>query len=386
MDTVFNDIEKRLLTTGRWKVGNTFNATKTYLRYTRGSRIEAHGADDAVNIHGLGQDIAWLNEPYKISRDVLDQIDQRTDLFLLIDWNPKLAHWVEDLKKDAKAIIIHSTFRDNPFCPDAQREKILSYQPVSRSWLVENKVLGEAEALVYDCIANPLGLDPKKVKQLARCQRNEYKRSASAYNWSVYGLGERAERPNRIFKWGEIPLARYQEIDAPTYYWSDWGAVDPWAVGEAKYYDGALYLHELNYASENAIRDRLNDTQRAQIGPDEDGIVTWLFTKLGVPFDREILCDSNRKLKILALRAAGWDYALGVSKGAIVDGISLLCDMPVYYTNDSPNIAHEQENYSRKVDRYGIVLEDPEDFDNHHMDGIRYVATYLQTTGVIRSE
>lgn len=388
VDTVFNDIEKHLSTSGRWQVGNKFNATKTYLKYDSKTTIEAHGADDTVSIHGLTQDITWLNEPYKISKDIFDQIDQRTSELVLIDWNPREAHWIEDLAKDPRTIVIHSTFKDNPFCPQPQRDKILSYQPVSLCGLVVSKTLTEDLAHKYDAIADVRGFGPKLCKELQRCQLNEYKRSASEYNWSVYGLGERAEKPNRIYKWKEISLREYQAIEAPIYYGCDWGVVDPWAVGEAKYYDGALYVRELNYSSENDIRDRLSDTDRVQLTSDDDGLVTWYFHKLGIPFDREIICDSNRVLKIQALRKAGWDYALGVRKapGSIIDGVALLTDLKVYYTSESSNIKHEQENYSRKVDRYGVVLEEPEDLDNHHMDWIRYIATYLHGEGVIRKK
>lgn len=385
VDTVFNDIERRLLGTGRWQVGNKFNATKTYLRYDSSSRIEAHGADDSVAIHGLTQEVAWLNEPYKISKDVFDQIDQRTSEFILIDWNPRLAHWIEDLEKDTKTIVLHSTFKDNPFCPDAQRDKILSYQPVSASRIVKQKLLIERDAEVYDTVANKLGFEPRDLKELRRCQDNQYKNSASAYNWSVYGLGERAERPNRIYRWQEITLREYRDLNRPVYYYVDWGTVDPWAIGEVKYYDGAFYVRELNYKSENEIRDKLSDTERAQIGTDEDGLVSWLFNSLDIPPGADIICDSARPRKIRALRAAGFEYAIGVGKGpgSVVDGIAALTNLRVFYTSESANIAHEQENYSRKVDRYGIVLEEPEDFSNHHLDGIRYVALYLQDTGVI---
>lgn len=386
VDTVFHDVEKRLSMTGRWQSGNRFNATKTYLKYGTASTLEAHGADDAVSVHGLTQDIAWLNEPYKISKDVKDQIDQRTADFLIIDWNPRLAHWIEDLEKDPKTIVINSTFKDNPFCPEAQRDKILSYQPVSRSFVVENKIMTTQEAAKYDIIANALGLPVKQLRELRRCQENEYKRSASDYNWSVYGLGERAERPNRIYKWQQISYQGYLDIHAKEYYYSDWGVVDPWAVGKAKYYDGALYVHELNYSSENDIRGRLTNTERVQIGTADEGLVSWLFGKLGIPYEAEIVCDNNRRLKILALRAAGWEYAIGIEKkpNSIIDGIGILNGLKIYYTADSPNIKHEQENYSRKVDRYGIIMEEPEDFDNHHMDGARYIGTYLQNEGVIK--
>jgi hypothetical protein len=36
------------------------------------------------------------------------------------------------------------------------------------------------------------------------------------------------------------------------------------------------------------------------------------------------------------------------------------------------------------VDRYGIVLEEPEDIDNHLMDPSRYIALFLQARGIIK--
>lgn len=388
VDTVWADLKVRLLSTNRWQRGNTFNATKVFLRYKTNTNIETHGADDLSSVHGLTQDIAWFNEPYKISKDVFDQIDQRTSEIIFIDWNPRLAHWIDDIAKDERATVIHSTFRDNPFCPIEVKRKILSYQPVKRCRIVEGKKLSEDQAQVYDCINNPMGFDSKEVKELFRCQTNEHKRSASNYNWSVYGLGEKAEQPNRIFRWNEIPLHEYHAIDAKIYTYSDWGVVDPWAIGDVKYYDGALYIREHNYLSENELREKINGTDRAVIGgPEDEGIVTWMFQKLGIPYDREIICDTNRPRKIMALRGAGWEYAIGPAKrqNSIIDGIAGLNNLKVYYTSDSPNIRNEQENYARKVDRYGVVLEEPEDFNNHHMDGARYVSIYLEDEGIIKT-
>lgn len=388
VDTVFSDLKKRLLSTNRWQIGNRFNATKHFLTYQTNSEIQVHGADDLTSVHGLTQDIAWLNEPYKISKDVFDQIDQRTNEFIFIDWNPRLAHWIDDIAKDERAIVIESTFKDNPFCPEESRRKILSYQPVKRSRIVQRELLEENEAHFYDCVSNPREFPASLVRELQRCQANEHKRSASNYNWSVYGLGEKAEQPNRIFKWKEISLQDYYQIDAKIYNYSDWGVVDPWAMGEVKYYDGALYVREINYLSENEIREKINNTDRAQIGGiEEEGLVVWMFNRLGVPVDREVICDSNRPRKALALRGAGWDYVIAPNKkkNSIIDGISALNNLKVYYTSDSPNIANEQENYSRKVDRYGVVLEEPEDANNHHMDGIRYVEQYLEDEGIIKT-
>lgn len=383
--TVLSDALRHFKATGRYKVGQGFNKTESIFTYNSGSSFEIHGTDDEETVHGLTQDYAWLNEPYKISKETKDQIDQRTSEVLFVDLNPKMGHWVDDLAKDPRAIVIHSTFKDNPFCPDEQRRKILSYQPVSMCRIVEEKLLTTELAQQYDCAANPLNFSPGRITELLRCRENEFKNSANEFNWCVYGLGTKAERPNRIFHFTETPDSVFHNLDVPVYTGVDWGAVDPWGIVDAKYYDGGLYLHERNYTSENEMRSRLTTTELAQINGAEEGIVSWLFGKLAIPQNRVIACDNNRPLKILALREAGWEYAIAAVKGqgSIVDGIDLLNNLRVYFTASSVNLKYEQENYSRKVDSNGVTLEEPEDIDNHLMDPARYVATYLQSEGII---
>lgn len=383
--TVLNDTLKHLKKTGRYKVGQDFNKTESIFTYSTGSTFEIHGTDDSETVHGLTQDVAWFNEPYRISRDTFDQIDQRTSDFIFIDWNPKKAHWIEDIKKDKRALVIHSTFKDNPFCPEEQRIKILSYQPVKMCEVVESKLLTEQAAREYNVKSNILGLSEKQIKELSRCRENELKNSANEFNWMVYGLGLKAEKPNRIFRWTEIPEHEYRSLNAKTYVGVDWGTVDPWGILEAKYYDGGLYLHELNYLSENQIREKLTPIELQQINAQDEGIVTFMFNKLGVSKGNPVICDSNRLLKIAALRRSGWSAIPAMKPaGSIIDGIDLLNNLKVYYTHSSPNLKYEQENYSRQVDRYGVILEEPEDCDNHLADPSRYIAMYLQYLGIIK--
>jgi phage terminase large subunit len=383
--TVLADMIKRFRMTDRYQVGNVFNKTESIFTYKNGSTVEIHGTDDEETVHGLTQDCAHFNEPYQISRETFDQIDQRTSDFVFIDYNPKKGHWVEDLMKDPRSIVIDSTFKDNPFCPPEQRNKILSYQPVSMCDIVTSGILEESDAMKYNLALNPNEFDLKRLNELIRCRENEDKNSANAFNWAVYGLGEKAERPNRIFKWHPITLTEYQELDAPIVIGCDWGKVDPWAIIEVKCYDGCLYLHERNYFSENQIREKLTTTEQAQINGEEEGIVSWMFNKLNIDKSHPIVADTNRPMKIAMLRRHGWEaFGANKIKNSIVDGIDLLHNLQVYYTNTSENIDHEQENYSYKVDHHGTVLETPEDLDNHTIDAVRYVALYLQSTGKIK--
>lgn len=384
--TVLVDMLKHHKKTGRYKIDYEFNKTESIFQYINDSTVEIHGTDDEETVHGLTQDAAWLNEPYKISRDTFDQIDQRTSDFIFLDWNPKKEHWIDDLKRDKRTIVIKSTFKDNPFCPDEQRIKILGYQSVKRCFLVINKNLTYEEALKYDTAINPNKYENKHIKELEQCKLNEYKKSANDFKWDVYGLGNKGERPNRIFNFKEINYLDFLKIDTPIYYGVDWGAVDPFGIIQVKYYDGALYVHELNYDSENKIREELTPTELKQISNHQEGLVKWLFNKIGIDNTRPIICDNNRPSKIIALRNSGYDYAVECRKwkGSIVDGVDLLNSLEVYYTSTSDNLKYEQENYSRKVDRYGVVQEEPEDTDNHLLDPLRYVAEYLQSEEIIK--
>jgi len=384
-DTIWKDFQKVLSISGRLIYKNR-NKTEAFYAYPENNTtFEIHGADDEEKVHGLTQNVSWLNEPYKISKDTFDQIDQRSDL-IFIDWNPKKSHWIDDIAKQENAIVIHSTFQDNPFCPPEQRIKILSYQPIKRSFAVENKLIKEHEVIDYNFDKNELNFEEAVLKELYICLLNENQRSANITKWDIYGLGKKAERPNRIFHWESIPLSEYRKLNVKTYIGVDWGKVDAFGIVEAKYYDGKLFLHELNYDSENKWENKLTPLERENIKGKDEGFVTWLFTKLGISTKDHIFCDNNRPLKISALRKAGWELAVAALKpaGSILDGIDLLDNLEVFYTDCSENIAYEQENYSRVVDKFGVVQDEAEDCNNHLMDPVRYIVLWLQKLGVIK--
>lgn len=391
-DTVLHDALKHFRKTNRMNVGMKHNKTESIITYENNSTFEFVGTDDEEKVHGYTGDVAWLNEPYKISRDTFDQIDQRTSDFIFIDWNPKKAHWIEDLKKNERSIVIKSTFKDNPFCPPDQKYKILSYQPLKRCYMVEVLKMKEDEVRSYNFEENPKEIEAKYLNEAKRCIVNEAQKSANEFNWSVYGLGEKAEKPNRIFSWDEITDEYFDSIDSTTYYGCDWGAVDPWAIVSVKYNDGNLYVKELNYDNENTIRANLKGDLLRQIdSQDEDvknniGLVKWMFTqKLNIPKSSKIICDNNRPNKIQALVNSGYTALPTVKSGtSIVDGINILQGLNVFFTKNSDNIRMEQENYSWMVDRYGLTEEKPEDVDNHTIDAIRYVVLYLVAMRVIK--
>jgi len=357
----------------------TFKHNKTEIIFT--------GTDDEDRAIGKTQDVLWVNEPYKFSEEVFLQLMQRTTDFGIVDWNPKQNHFIEKQRLKPDTVTFRSTLLDNPFCPRETKKQVLSYQTVSYSDIVVKKLLTDAAAKAYDCDTNVLRFDKKQIKELRRCVTNENQETASAYHWAVYGMGEKAERPNRIFRWKKIPLEQYLAIQVnKVYIGNDWGKVDPWAIVEVKYYDGAMYCRQLNYKSEDELMCKLGVQDMNEIKQEDEGIVRWMYKKLGIKKRGVmILADTNRPLKIAMLRRCGFDtYGANKPAGSILDGIGLLCNTEVYYTSDSPDIEFEQENYSRDVDSSGKTLEEPEDANNHLMDAIRYVALKLQALGILR--
>ena len=387
-DEFTNFIEQESLL--KYFIRNKSNHTWTFIH--NNSFLRFTGLDDENDAMGMTQDICWVNEPYVFGHDVYLQLNQRTSRYILFDWNPKQNHWIDTERLKNDTITLKSTLLDNPFCPKESRKQILSYQPLSYCSVVLSEKIDEQECYSYDLDKNKLGFTKKELLELKRCIYNEETKSAKAFNWQVYGLGEKAEKPNRIFNWKPIDFSEYLKIDVPKYIGVDWGKVDPFGILEAKYLDGKLYLHELNYDSENVIRERLNSTQLSVVKSDdletngETGIVKVVFSNLNIDKRNPIICDNNRPIKIACLRRMGFDaYEASKPKGSILDGIDVLDNLEVYYTRESKNLEYEQENYSRKVDRYGIILDEPEDVNNHLIDPARYVAQYLVSKGVIKS-
>jgi len=334
----------------------------TLFRFPSGSFIKFIGLDKEDIGKGLRCDIVFINEANKVSFETYRELTSRAKRVIL-DFNPNAEFWahVEVVtREDAEFLIL--TYKDNEF---------LSYQ--------ELKEIERYSQLAYH--------DPDLEN---RETPSNIKSKYWLNKWHVYGLGIIGTNPNRIFFWNEIPDADYHKLVSKKYYGVDWGTVDPWGIIEAKYYDGAIYLHELNYLSENQIKESLSPRELQSLHNPEDQenqtLVKWYFNKLGIEKKSYVICDTNRPMKILALHQAGYNYAVEAPKppGSIIDGIDLLSEIKVYYTSSSANLRYEQENYSRQVDRYGIVLEEPEDLNNHLTDPARYVALFLVLMGIIK--
>lgn len=307
---------------------------------------------------GLRSDIVFVNEANKVLFDTYRELTSRAKQ-IFIDFNPNKKFWFHtELVPRIDCDFIKLTYKDNEFLSKEELIEILSYK--SKGFDADGKVI------------------------------NQY----WANMWRVYGLGEVGQVEGRIYTWQPIEVSKYNDIDKEVYYGCDWGKVDPFAIIEGKYHDGCLYVHELNYASENEIERNLSATELHQIkagdfdlgdGEMNEGLIGWLFSRLAIKKDKIIVCDSNRQNKIRSLRNSGWDYAVSVKgKPSLEDRVFTLSGLNIYYTSSSTNIEAEQENYCYgKVD--GVLQEKPIDQDNHTMDAIAYMVNKMFEIGVIKN-
>ena len=321
-NSVWKDFRKIFPLSGR---DYKFPRNTVPIWFSNGSIIEPHG-DDTTNAHGITQDVAWLNEPYKMTKETFDQIDQRANQ-VIIDINPSGKHWSDDLDNHPRCKVIHSTFHLNPFCPIEQKRKILSYDP-----------------------SNPI---------------NVKNGTADDYMWQVYGLGLKAEKPNRIFKnWKVMSDMEFDSLPYSLYYGMDFGLSAPSTLVAMKFDgDETFFFKELLYKPMNEMNGTLSDELH----------------NLGINKNIELVCDSSNdinKTEGQKLRNSGFNVIFALKgKGSVIGGIELLQKKKVYYTASSTNLENEYENHSWRVVQ-GVQLDEPEQGNDHAIDAIKYVSSW----------
>lgn len=364
--TILADLKKAVQTFPNNHLVN-FNKTESIYTFPNGSTIEFMGGDEENRVHGFQGNVGHLNEPYNFAEEAFNQIDMRTSDYIIIDWNPKVKHFIDELSKRENAIVIHSTYKDNPFVPYEQKRKIESYLPLKYTHVVENNILSIANARIYDFESNKLNLNNSQIKELKRALFNEEQGTANDYLHLVYAKGLKAERPNRIFKdWIIAPDAVWKDLHYSSYFGLDFGLSAPSALVEMKFDgDRTFYLKQWLYKPLNLINGTLSEE----------------FERLGVSKTLEIVCDSGNELnQSEAQKLINSGYNIIKAKkgsGSVVAGIELMQKYRIVVMQGSKDLIDEYENYCWRIAK-GVQLDEPDpSCDDHALDASKYVINWF---------
>ena len=319
--TLYDDFKKRMTDFG---VEHPFDRSREVVTFDLlGNKINFIGADKASKAHGMSCDYMYCNEMLDIENDFFDQAEMRCRKFWWGDYNPKVtSHWIYDkiIPRDDIGFL-HTTFKDNPFISDIEKNKILSYEDTP-----ENRRQGTVDT----------------------------------YKWKGYGLGVRAAMEGLVhpeviwisdYQWDILTLGYEEEA------WGlDFGyTTDPSALVQARVRGNDLFLRKRLYIPT----------------PNSDILGQYLETI--IPTDAVIWADSADPGMINDLKVMGFPvYAITKFRGSINYGNGLINKFRVHIVRDD-DFRKEQENYKYKVIN-GIRLNEPEDKWNHLWDASRYAA------------
>lgn len=303
------DFETIMMLTGLMNQ-DQYNKTDRKYNFLNGSYIEFFGVDSWGKVLGAGRDILFINEANKISSVTYQQLAWRTRKLKIIDYNPSdINHWCYEIANDERGVLIHSTYKDNPFLTSEQKLEIESIK------------------------------DPDLFR--------------------VFAEGKRGINTNGlVFRNYEIVDKRPENFKL-RYYGMDFGySPDPTVMIEvwtSKSY-GDIYLREV------FCKTKLNPSALKQ-----QMIAT------GISKNIMIIADSSESATIDELNFAGFlIHKAKKGAGSIQRGILNMKRFNLFLDANSPNLVREFQTYSEKLDLDNKPTGILEDRNNHCIDAARY--------------
>jgi phage terminase large subunit len=310
--TVIRDFEELLTKHNLWPYIKHNKTAKTYEH--KSYIVEFIGADDEQKIRGSKRTVLHCNEGNELLHEDWKQLIFRTTHKAYIDFNP-----------DDENIWINQDLE-----------------------LVRQHTKGDVEVVVSNYLSNTF-LEQSIIDEI------EYLKDTDETFWKVFGLGEYGSLRGLIFDWEVKPMPEERTLIG---YGLDFGFTnDPTALTAVYKSDGHLYVDELIY-ERNMTNTDISDR----------------FAVLGISKTSEIIADSAEPKSIEELSRLGWNvYPAKKGPDSIKNGIDILKRYTVYMTPESTNIIKEKKTYKWLEDKNGVTLNKPVDYNNHALDGIRYL-------------
>lgn len=264
--------------------------------HINGSIIEMFGIEGNVaKAHGPRRDVLYINEcNHKITYEVFDQLNTRTQETTFLDFNPDQEFWLHEFViPNFQYTLIKSNFLDNPYLPKKEQDNILMKKdkPGFENW------------------------------------------------WKVYGLGELGKLEGAI-----LPNWRYGEFDRslPFGYGLDFGFNDPDAMVRTAVDKKRkiIYAEEVIYKSGNSAED-LRQMLRAYCKQYE-----------------AIIADCADARMISTLRKDFNINPVNKTKWTVPEALKMMQDYEIIITEGSYNLAKELNNYVWSDKKAGVPVDD----------------------------
>jgi len=290
----------------------------------------------------------WSNESYNIS----DRVYSLSNGSLISFVNTDDAEKLRGVKSDILFIDEASEQHEESYFQLSIRtsgEIILAYNPtVSPYHFLRN--MDDVEIFKTTYRDNPY-LPPAMVKEIEGLQKKNPK------YWQIYGLGEYTVNEKAVFQnfqiVDEIPIHELVGFGL------DFGfSQDPTALVAVHRHHDMLYVRELMYDRGLTTQDIIQKLKSLNIGKTD-----------------EIWADSAEPRLIEEIYRSGFNIK-PVKKGpdSIRFGLSVLQNFGLCIERSSTHLIDELYGYEWMQDKNGIVLDKPQDFNNHLIDALRYLA------------
>jgi len=176
--------------------------------------------------------------------------------------------------------------------------------------------------------------------------------------WNVYGLGQLGESEGRIYTgWqiiNEVPHEARLERYGLDYGYSN----DPTASDGIYKYNGGFIIDEVIH-------------QKGLVNSEIANVFKNLPRAL-------IIADSAEPKSNDEIKSYGVTLLPSTKgQGSVLQGIQLVQNQRISVTKRSVNTIKEYRNYLWQTDKNGKIINEPVDYMNHHMDGIRYAITSM---------
>ncbi len=299
-------------------VDSNWNRTDSIYNFPEtASSIEFFSADEPSKLRGGRRDILFVNEANNLAYSAFRELDVRTRLFTICDWNPVSEFWYHQygLGEHEENVYLHSTYLDAlDVIPDSVKDDIQSSENRDPNW------------------------------------------------YRIYGLG-------LLGKITELVHPFFEQVDelpdGDVFYGLDFGyLVDPTVCTAHVVIGDKLYSRQVFYDETGLTNDQVGRLMRLR----------------GVKASSEIYADPSQPQSIEEILRLGFNIKPAMSgHGSVEYGLQRVNQFDQYWTKDSLECIKEQRNYRFIRDRKEELTDKTTHRWSHGMDTRRYAVTSYET-------